>query len=698
MIRKYINSNKGSSLIMIVFYMMILMMLGSTIMSLALTNFKMKLVDEDVKKSLYLAESGLEEVHAIIELEVKNAVDYANKKLEDNFDKLKEECTYTDDNGKKIVDKIRLQQKLSQLFETSYKNYLTTRIEGKPPEGNEKEKLIEKINNASYLYNVSIDISEVDEFSSNSDTLSMKITSTYTPIDGIEKSISQRFSIKIPNKDDKYKMNKPYYKQYDTKLYNLNELKAKSFTDNVLTAMGDIIFKQSSKVTVNGSVHAGGKNNGRGIVIKSGTVCINKDNNDDTIDKISTPKNIEIDGKNIKANFNADVFCNTLEITKNSSNSSLIVGSFEKGESNKFRVFTEDDLELNGISSQINIYGSYYGFSDGSSLTSTHDDSSAIIINSIDIGEQGGSSLTITGEKSENNEFKNGILIGGTSYIDSLYKKNEKRDENKKEYQTGESVSIIGNYIAYTDSANKYLDDREKYEYGDYYYFYTDKDSLKLKYVDKFDGKDLKVFNGAGKSKTSIIKEVAKNSDSILNVKGVNLPKDKVIHTTGIYISNGKVDNKFNDSLYNTMKEAIVNKYNEATKTTQVLLEYPSKLVNEIVKEDNTIKLVYINNGSNPITIGNYGKTINISSDREVYGLIINKGDIHISGQINFKGIIASEGSIYFEGSGDKIITYAKDVEVKIVEESLGFENESDISSYKNYSDLIEVRGWKIEK
>ncbi len=719
MIREYIKSNKGASLVMVMFYMMILIMLGTTIMALGLSNFKMKLMDEDVKTSLYIAESGLEEAHAIIELEVKNAIDYGNYIVEDNWEKKVDEdyYTYLDTLENTKIDKVKLEEKMEDWFEDAYKEYLTTEIVGKPFDkmtieeinngeapGNYDKELIDKILNASYMYDLTLDVPilEIDKFSG--DIFHMKVISTYTPSEGLEKKVSQRFSIKLANKNENYKMPESYFVQYDTNQYNLQELGASGFTDNAITAMGDIIFNQSSKVSIKGNLHANGKNHG--ILINNGTIEVNKDNYELINNKVSTAKDIRIDGDNINTNFNTNIFCDSLVISEDSNNSKLNIGSVVGSSTDKYRLFTKDDLELNGMTSHINIYGSYYGFSDGSELITEHDSSSAIVINSMDLGEVGGSSLTITGEESkeykfdDNTTLSDGILIYGTTSIDNLYDENKL---NKRSYQTGESVSIIGNYISYTDLVKEYLDDKDNYSYNPYYYFYNDVENLELFFADSYNGEELKVFNSSGKSKTSIIKEVSNNSTGLLTVNGVTLGVDKILHTTGVYVSGGVINNKFQDS-YSIERSKISDEYDVMTADGSIsLTNEPPNIVNEIYEdEEGNIGLAYINvENTNPITIDNSKpSTITIPSDKEIYGIIISKGDINIKGTIKeFKGVIATQGDIYFEGSGDKHIIYNKEVELIVAKETLNFEDDSnEFETYKNYSDLIELHGWKIEK
>ena len=79
---KYLESKRGSSLVMVLIVFSILSILGVTLLSLAVFNFKMKTVDRKVKAAFYLSEAGLDEAYGVVVNGVKNAIEsgYANVK------------------------------------------------------------------------------------------------------------------------------------------------------------------------------------------------------------------------------------------------------------------------------------------------------------------------------------------------------------------------------------------------------------------------------------------------------------------------------------------------------------------------------------------------------------------------------------------------------------------------------------------
>jgi hypothetical protein len=121
----------------------------------------------------------------------------------------------------------------------------------------------------------------------------------------------------------------------------------------------------------------------------------------------------------------------------------LLNGTGAKFLSSGLAVYVRDDLEMNKNGTEVNIEGNYYGFSHGQS---GHDKSSSIIINDKAIDK-----LRIGGK----------TVLHGSSYI------RVNRDNinyfDDASYQTGESLSIVGNYRAYMSPLT---DDDAKTESG----------------------------------------------------------------------------------------------------------------------------------------------------------------------------------------------------------------------------------------
>lgn len=243
---------------------------------------------------------------------------------------------------------------------------------------------------------------------------------------------------------------------------------------NALVSNTDIFFTENTDSTVNGDIYALGsfeneltgepKYNLSGISIDEGNVVVNGD--------LVTRAYIQTKSTDDSLTVNDGlVYCNTLSTTTGSINSSIRIMNGN--------LYTKDDLELNAVESDIRIEGSYYGISDGSiievaeededeEVQTKHYNSSAIVINA----PLTDASIEITGampnfETLEIEDFwynpnlwsdadvmnynkfdesEDGVWIPGTAYINIEGTGNA----DYWPYQTGESVSIKENYLAYS--------------------------------------------------------------------------------------------------------------------------------------------------------------------------------------------------------------------------------------------------------
>lgn len=132
------------------------------------------------------------------------------------------------------------------------------------------------------------------------------------------------------------------------------------------------------------------------------------------------------------------VYCDSFVVQSGSTGGTLTV--------NNGNVYTKDDIELNGTLAEISIQGSYYGFV---GTAKNFNQTSSIVINS----DLSNSKLSISGDYAtiNNNEpaDKAGIIISGTSYINDSFTPDPNPSDDGSLYQTGESVGIKGNYLAY---------------------------------------------------------------------------------------------------------------------------------------------------------------------------------------------------------------------------------------------------------
>ena len=179
-------------------------------------------------------------------------------------------------------------------------------------------------------------------------------------------------------------------------------------------------------------------------------------------------------------------------------------------------VMVKDDLELNAEGQVVKINGPYYGFA--TSQRREDFENSAIIINNENV------ELEITGD----------LFLYGTSYIKDIPTK----------YATGESLSVKGNYIAYTVGLNSndvsVLNEEDRDDFVESniifdYDRYTPLPRLAEKFND--DNSEIAVYD-----KAKYIKAYSKNYSSslFLGAGAIKLSgAEKALHGTAV--SNGSI-------------------------------------------------------------------------------------------------------------------------------------------------------------
>lgn len=743
MLVKYLKSKKGSTLVLVLVTLSILSILGTAIIGLSVINYKMKIIDKNVKTSFYLAEAGLEEAYAVIGKSVEDAIKAGNKKVEatidvfiaderrkEAFDPEFDESDYINgSDGFGTVNERMLEQKIEEWFREGYAKCIN---DGYSDEEYSFRSLETRIKDTAYgvvessidgnSSSISViedpvkfpdDINELDE----DDEYQITLESEF-PHKNITKIVRGTFDIKIPTH------NSPYYVKNVMVNMDENVLWTKPITtDENIYVLGD-------DVEINGDVYAyGDDENG----IEGGIIV----GNDGEKGKLKVKGNISTDryvytnedGSNISVA--GDIYCNTIAIPEET------IGCYIEVVDGA--VNTYDDIELNGKEATIKIDGPYYGFKDGSSYTTTHDQSSSIVINSDDIGHVDGSKLIITGEESNNNNFLNsnigkdgeddryprsGVFIGGTVYI-SL--------DNSVKYQTGESVSIQGNYKAYSEYLKEGASRDEKFkpeniELGSF---------PPLVLVSKLNGIEPDV-----KDKSEYINfydsDYGSSPIKKLNLGGENGIKiDNIQYSAGAFIQYNTIKNRIAQEgldtwiRYSRAKLAdfgyFVNKmsdyfnfknpYNMSNPEERISIDDrfsfdinigPSIENNEIlcVNRDSD-KAIFIKgeNGTSVRGLPYYIRpssyeSINLS-DADVNGIIVSKGDVFITGEINYTGIIVAEGNVFFyDDKTKKINNRYNNFEHKSYILNAMYKNESIRNMFKNGKEktmLVEVEAGESE-
>ncbi|QXM06000.1 pilus assembly PilX N-terminal domain-containing protein [Crassaminicella indica] len=718
MIKKIFTTKRGSALILVLIVLTILSILGISILTLSMSNYKIKITDQNVKTAFYLAESGLEEAYAKVGKVIEAGINEGNKKVKVELEKFIEnekqkekdesnsyDSPYIKDDGsidEKYLEK-NLENEINQWFKDQYIDYINKNLKDCLKDYTvvdtaiDKSKPKIKIIGKPILFKKTIKIVG-DQPTTVYNKYQITLHSTFT-----HKKISQKikctFTIDVPS------YHAPYYIKKIMAQANDNILWKKAITTE------KNLYLEGNSIKIKGDIYAFGgeekehEKDKKGIIVKNNNTIIEGN--------VATNQYIYPSADNASLTIkNGDIYCNTLFIPSNAKNCTVIV--------NNGSVNTKDDIELNGKAGKIEIYGSYYGFSDGRNDPGHHK-SSSIVINNTDIGNN--SWLKITGTQVDDHdkdarglignnysENKPGVVIAGTVYISDV------KDSSGKDYQTGESVSVKGNYIAYSKHL-KYNSKRDER---------FNPDNIIIKYFSPlFLADEYKIIseNGVENGDKYDVFDKSKYFEYYnKDFGGLNLGEDNgisiknVIHSTGAYIDNGHVHSSIIqiENIHSLLKSKAedykyyINKMadpkmvrragdkreftalNTRTRINDIFefkaegLNINGKQFDNISKIDlDTNELVFINNNKNK-SISIIGKNAKISKgdykvtlkDTNLNGIIITKGDVYITGEINYRGTIIAQGNIYIQDYQPKTITSDRSYILKKIYEISQMDND----------------------
>ena len=306
-----------------------------------------------------------------------------------------------------------------------------------------------------------ITFDDIEDFDQNTDGIIGKnenefivknLTSKFTYANRTRKSIETDIYIKAPEEMMPIKLKQSKYVTMDNPLWQF-----------ALVTEEDILFDQTTS-DIMGSLYALGTtaNNLRDITGYNG-IKVMHNNNDIAINgDLVTQSFVQIaeNARNSTLTINnGHIYSDSLAIQSGSSNSTIKV--------NNGNVYTKNDLVLNGIHNIIDISGNYYGYI---GRANEYYLVSSIVINA-DIGAATNpSELFIRGTipnhpkgvkeeikmgEGEDVEAKDGIIIAGTSFVNDVFSPNPNTNKgtgtlsDSDLFETGESMGIKGNYLAY---------------------------------------------------------------------------------------------------------------------------------------------------------------------------------------------------------------------------------------------------------
>ncbi len=641
---KYLRSEKGSTLLLVVITIAILTVLGTTIITMSFMNTNMKFTDLRMKKTLYYSESGIEQVYAIVGKYVDDALVYASEQTD--IDITAKETAMTNmltaltAESAALYEDVDAQQALLNLYGgpyddissmslsefmssglylkallyddvngpgSEYTGYANTflKLETKKLDGTKVEVNVEDGSGTvgnNGPHQILVDTVEIAEYSKDrmnfhfknyfndpivQSDLKSDIETVYVYLDDADVDSGASVSI-VPTRgygpivDFSEAESDPNLNDNEliidglTSTFNYKGLVRKTIkTDLVIREPGDIVPLNLAQTKVNvknnplwqyaivtqgnivfeditgdidGSIYSLGykptgsynlpatnPNSPRNSLNYKG-IMVDGIDTDVTIDgDVISESYVQIAEGSIDATLtinNSHVYTNGMAVQYNSTGGTINV--------NNGNVYTRDDLEMNGTASTIDISGSYYGFV-GSAVE--FNQTSSVIINS-DFADSG---IRITGSHANiaYPEPNDGIYIAGVAYINDTFTPDPNDPSvlnpvTSRLYQTGESLGVKGNYIAYAfpssdPSSDFSADNLDSQTIGDtsslpLYYRFVDSANPELSgdYFSKKDKRNYFVEIASDPTYESIIKD-----GQVGGVNKINIKSDSYKYTQG---------------------------------------------------------------------------------------------------------------------------------------------------------------------
>lgn len=561
-----------------------------------------------------------------------------------------------------------------------------------------------------------ITVEDIESFDRNTDGTIEKsenefivknLKSMFTYSDRTRKTIETDIYINAPEEMMPIKLNQSKYVTVDNPLWQY-----------ALVTETDILFNEVTS-DITGSIYALGTtaNNLRDITGYNGIKVMNVDNDITIHGDVVTQSFVQLAGNARNSSLtinNGHIYSDSLAIQSDSSNNTIEV--------NNGNVYTKNDLVLNGIHNKIDIDGNYYGYI---GRANEYYLVSSIVINA-DIGPgPNPSELFITGTTPNHpkgvkediavgTETKDGIIISGTSFVNDVFSPNPNTNKGTGSlsandlFETGESMGIKGNYLAYAfPDANRVMKDpaigessnlQLYYQYDDKtepmsvyekaaYFINNSKDTLIEPYIETGSGnihinQDSYLYTegavmGVG---TEAIQVHHKNPDDIRIHTEENILKEYIVllnylrHFDEIdtlsSIHGWTNEDNFKDIITGTKKASVVTNYSTISDSSDVIENADIRQVDNLVNPTETVKEVAIfqgNNATNAYDILLLGDNSGISVNDgvrqiggETYyvinavngkmqGIILTNKKVDVIGDLEFSGSIIAEKTIQIE-------------------------------------------------
>lgn len=417
----YLRNQRGSSLVLVMVILTVLSIFGASLLNATLWGYRMKIFDNRAKEALYISEAGLEEAYAYMGKEVENAVTYSRDvyvagMLHNNLINDKEDWSDLSDAELKERLVPIFKEGFKKYFnDGDNRRTILSNLENSITLTEDSDRKV-GANGARY-HQLFVDEERSQFFddggAADQDTMILHLVSEVrgnydvstrisssgavgtTPTDVLECDLV----IRVPEYDTPFKKHLGTYTIKHNALWDYG-----LETDGNLSVLG-------AEVTVNGNVYARGTDLDRegnpladdnvGGIIAGGVLPIGG----------SVSGRLQVNGKAVTPQFLETRYSTSAAPSRITVAGDALANSlFTQGDTNSNssividgNAYVEDDTQMDAQNSRIRITQNYYGFSFGSESDNTHDKSSSIIFNQDDFGPAG-------------SQFS----IGGQSYLAGL--------------------------------------------------------------------------------------------------------------------------------------------------------------------------------------------------------------------------------------------------------------------------------------
>ena len=391
--------NRGATMILVIISIAFVAILATLTLSLTMSNYQMKVVDQKSKANFYEAETAIDEIKAGLVKDTANALEEAYNAVMEQF------LTTSESEKEEIFQQTFLDAITNELQDPySFTTYNLSKLEEYIT--NPMVRLITPIG-SNLLMQASLGSS-----GNVSSALTLKrVMVEYVDSNDYQSTITTDIVIQTPNL------------AFGTAI---EQTSSPNFMDYGLLADNKITIDTAPGVRVNGNIYAG--SNGINIMNNSSLLL-------DQATEIVTRGDIGVAGlSTLTVKNNPDLWVKNLEILRGNDTSNNTTIQIDGN------CYVADDLMLNAKNSVVKINGEYYGYSyeadkstDASNLLSPGY-SSAIIIN----GEN--TNLDLSG--------LNKLFLSGRAYLNPHTDGNES-ELSQDNVLTGEALAVKGNQYAY---------------------------------------------------------------------------------------------------------------------------------------------------------------------------------------------------------------------------------------------------------